>query len=288
MSFFKLKPHILPTDIVLLAYLFITTIYMLIFHSNIESFWQVMGARLLIVVVLVQIILLHKTTNILWVKNLHLLFPIFLMGYLYGETHYMNHGLIAVNLDPYFMEMDQFIFGYQPSILFSKKYNNWLFSELMYMGYISYYFQVIVITLYAYIKEKEKLNQSIFIIFNSFLIYYLVYAILPVVGPQFHLIGADGLPPQSGFFSEFMQQINHNFEKPTGAFPSSHVGMTLVFSYMALKFSKKLFYIFIPFTFLIMFATVYIKAHYAVDILAGILSTPIVYYLSQRMYRVFS
>ena len=288
MSSFKLKTYILPTDIVLFAYLFITTIYMLIFHGNIESFWQLMGARLLIIVVLAQIIILHKTTNSLWVKNLHLLFPLFLMGYLYGETHYMNNGVFITNLDPYFMEMDQFIFGMQPSILFSKKYNNWLFSELMYMGYISYYFQVIVITIYTYIKEKSKLNQTIFIIFNSFLIYYLVYAVLPVVGPQFHLNGVDAIPSQSGFFSEFMQLINHNFEKPTGAFPSSHVGMTLMFSYIALKYSRKLFYIFIPFTILIMFATVYIKAHYAVDILAGIISAPIVYYFSQRIYRVFS
>ena len=287
MDIYKLKHYILPTDIVLFVYLTITSIYMFIFHENIDSLWHIIGARLLIVVVMAQIIVLHKTTNSLWIKDLHILIPLFLMGYLYGETHAMNHGIFSDNLDPYFIQLDQYIFGMQPSIKFSQEFNSLFFSELMYAGYISYYFQVIGIAVFIYFKKKAILNKIVFIIFNSFLIYYLIYAVLPVVGPQFHFVGADALPMKSGFFSEFMLQINHHFEKPTGAFPSSHVGMTLIFVYMAYKFSKRLFYIFIPFTLLIMFATVYIKAHYAIDIFAGILSAPIVYWASQRLYRVF-
>lgn len=288
MNIFKLKPYILPTDIVLFAYLVVTSIYVLIFHQHIDSLWQIMGARVLIVLVMGQIMLLHKITNSIWIKELHLLIPLLLMGYLYGETHYMNQAIFHENLDPLFVQLDQSLFGMQPSILFSQYYNSHFFSELMYLGYISYYFQIIGITAVYYFKDKIKLPKTIFLIFNSFLIYYLVYAVLPVVGPQFHFDGADALPIKDGFFAEFMQWINHNFEKPTGAFPSSHVGMTFIFAFLALKTSKKLFYIFLPFTVLIIFSTVYIKAHYAVDIIGGIISAPIVFYISSKAFRLLS
>ena len=284
MAIFKRHDYILPTDIVLFAYLAITTIYMLIFRDSMLDFWEVLGARFVVVLVMAQIIVLHKMTHSLWVKDLHILLPLFLTGYLYGETHSLNHLLISENLDPFFMNLDQKLFGFQPSLVFSEKFNKSYFGELMYLGYISYYLQMIVLALFVYFKDKAQLIKTVFIIITSFLIYYLIFSVLPVVGPQFHFIGAEAKPPQSGFLSEFMMQINHNFEKPTGAFPSSHVGMTLIYLYLASLFSKKLMYIFLPFSLLILFATVYIKAHYAVDVFAGILSAPLIYWLSIKIY----
>jgi len=287
MATYKRPDYILPTDIMLFAYLAITSVYMLIFSSAMPDFWQVLGNRFVIILVMTQIIILHKMTPSVWIKDLHILLPLFLTAYLYGETHSLNHLLIHHNLDPFFMNMDQTIFGFQPSIVFSKKFNSHLFSEMMYLGYISYYLQMIALALFAYLKNKVQLEKIIFLIITSFLFYYLIFSFLPVVGPQFHFIGADAIPPSSGVLSDFMMYINHNFEKPTGAFPSSHVGMTLIFSYLAFRFSKKLFLLFLPFSLLILLATVYIKAHYAVDVIAGILTAPIVYWLSLKLYRSF-
>jgi len=287
MDLFKKYNFILPTDIVLFAYLALTTTYLIIFHNSASDFWQVMGARFVIVLVMSQIIYLHKITHSPWIKDLHILIPLFLTAYLYGETHSFNHLIISENIDPYFMHLDQWIFGVQPSLEFSAKFNSHFFGELMYLGYISYYFQMIILAIYVLIKQKTELDKTVFLIFTSFLIYYLVFSFIPVVGPQFYFTGTDAIPPHSGILSEFMMHINHNFEKPTGAFPSSHVGMTIIFSYLASKFSKKVFLIFLPFSLLILFATVYIKAHYAVDVIAGILSAPVVYWLSSKLYYSF-
>ena len=281
------KHSILPTDIVLFAYLALTTIYMLIFNKAIPEFWQLLGARFLIVLVMSQIIYLHKITHSPWIENLHILFPLVLTAYLYGETHSLNHLIFHENLDPFFVQLDQKIFGMQPSLAFSTKFNKHFFGELMYLGYISYYFQMIILALYALIKRKNELDKTVFLIFTAFVLYYTIFSFLPVVGPQFHLTGTEALPPHTGPISEFMMIINHNFEKPTGAFPSSHVGMTLIFSHLAFRLSKKLFFVFLPFSFLILFATVYIKAHYAVDVIGGIITAPIFYWISLKLYRAF-
>jgi hypothetical protein len=73
-------------------------------------------------------------------------------------------------------------------------------------------------------------------------------------------------------------------ERPAAAFPSSHVGMMVILLYLSGKFAPKLLKILIPIGILLIFSTVYIKAHYVIDVIAGFLSVPIIYWISSRTY----
>jgi membrane-associated phospholipid phosphatase len=81
-----------------------------------------------------------------------------------------------------------------------------------------------------------------------------------------------------------MHSILFNVEKPTGAFPSSHVGLAIILSYLAYKHHKKLFYITLPFVTGICFATVYLKEHYVIDVLAAFLIAPVFVYTGNFVY----
>jgi membrane-associated phospholipid phosphatase len=118
----------------------------------------------------------------------------------------------------------------------------------------------------------------------SFYLYYVIYAILPVAGPQYYFdtIANEPIPPY--FFGKIMHHILLNVEQPTGAFPSSHVGLAIILNYIAFKHLKTLFYISLPFVIGICFATVYLKAHYAVDVLAALISAPIFIWISSLVY----
>ena len=60
-------------------------------------------------------------------------------------------------------------------------------------------------------------------------------------------------------------------ERPTAAFPSSHVGMSTICMLLALVAKRKwLFWVMLPFWILLVFGTVYIKAHYAIDSIFGL------------------
>ena len=77
-------------------------------------------------------------------------------------------------------------------------------------------------------------------------------------------------------------------EEPTGAFPSSHVGIILILAYLCYKEMPKLFWVTLPFAIAICFATVYLKAHYLIDVIAGIISVPVIFKLSDFIYRKLS
>ena len=74
-------------------------------------------------------------------------------------------------------------------------------------------------------------------------------------------------------------------ERPTAAFPSSHVGVSTILMIMAWRGSKKLFACLLPLYLLLCGATVYIQAHYLIDAIAGFISAFVLYVLVIKMFK---
>ena len=68
-------------------------------------------------------------------------------------------------------------------------------------------------------------------------------------------------------------------ERPTAAFPSSHVGIATVVLWLAWESkNRKVIYVCLPFAVLLFFGTFYILAHYAIDAIAGLFFGTIFYF----------
>ena len=81
-----------------------------------------------------------------------------------------------------------------------------------------------------------------------------------------------------GFFYKMVENAHEAGERPTAAFPSSHVGISTVLMLLAWHTRQmKLVWLLVPFFVLMFFATVYIRAHYAIDALAGLVSGGLLY-----------
>ncbi len=219
---------------------------------------------------------------------IRIIYPLFLLSFFYGETAFLNHFFINKNLDYIFMQIDQKVFGFQPALMFSKVYHRYWLSELLNFAYLSFLFMPLFVGILFYRYRKQHFEKVIFTIVTSFLIFYILFIIFPVVGPQFYWHGADAKAVESGFFSKAVKFIQKIAEHPTGAFPSSHVGVSLIISFLLFKYFKKAFYFIAPLSFLILFATVYIKAHYAIDVLGGIVFAFIIYRISNLLWNGFN
>ena len=93
-----------------------------------------------------------------------------------------------------------------------------------------------------------------------------------------------------GFFYHLVEDAKAAGERPTAAFPSSHVGISTICMFLiAHARNYKLLAILAPLYFLLCCATVYIQAHYLVDAIAGVISAILVYlplfYFSKRMVK---
>ena len=207
-----------------------------------------------------------------------------LMTFLYKETAILNT-LIFPKIDEFLSNLDQNIFKFQPSIEFSKHFNSLFFSELFYFGYFCYYLLPLVVLGILYKFLPQKIEEFGFILITSFLLYYFIFIIIPAEGPQFYFTFPDNYIEAQGIFGNAIKLIQKNGEAPTAAFPSSHVGISVIVIFWLYQNFRKSVKYFLPFVILLMFSTVYIKAHYFVDVVAGFLTAPIVFFLTFKFYK---
>ncbi len=231
-----------------------------------------------------------------------------LLAYWYPETYEFNS--VFQNLDHLFAEWEQILFGGQPSLWFSEACPEIWFSEPFNMGYFAYYPMILLVALFYFFCRYAQYEKATFIIMCSFFIYYLIYIFVPVVGPQFYFqaIGLENpshghysemgtyfaqhtemLPApgdSEGFFYNLVGNAQASGERPTAAFPSSHIGISGILMILAFRSSRKLAWVMMPFFVLLCCATVYIQAHYLIDAIAGIISAPLIYLCSKGIYQI--
>jgi membrane-associated phospholipid phosphatase len=211
------------------------------------------------------------------------LFFYVLLAFFYGETAHLNTFFFP-KIDPVISSWDQWIFNFQPSVLFSEILNQSFFSELMYFGYFSYYLTPLLSLIVIWKYKKSYFEEFSFLLLSAYFVYYMIFIFLPAEGPQFYFPVPFNQVESHGLFGTIVKLIQHYGEAPTAAFPSSHIGVSVIILILLFKNHKTLFKIFLPFCIILMFSTVYIKAHYFVDVIAGLVSAPVILLLNKHLY----
>lgn len=89
-------------------------------------------------------------------------------------------------------------------------------------------------------------------------------------------------------FYQMVVDAHNAGERPTAAFPSSHVGVTTILMILAWDSrNRRMFYCILPLYILLCLSTVYIYAHYAIDVFAGWVSAVAIYALLYFGYNKF-
>ena len=228
------------------------------------------------------------------------------LSWWYPDTYELNR--VLPNLDHLFAGAEQALFGCQPSLLFSRLAPWPWFSELMCLGYISYFPLIAITVLYYFFRRYQEFRPMAFIMLATFFAYYVIFIFLPVTGPQFYYLAAgadqiaDGVFPSlgdwflthsermstpgwsDGFFYHLLEVAHNAGERPTAAFPSSHVGVTTVIMLLALRTRcRSLIGTVFIFYVIMCFATVYIYAHYVIDALGGLVTGVFFYSLFRKV-----
>ena len=232
-----------------------------------------------------------------------------LLSYWYPDTFEFNR--IFPNLDHLFATLESDLFSCQPALLFDQVCSGLFWREAFNMGYWLYYPMIALVSFYYFFCRPKEAERCTFVIMASFFLYYIIYIFLPVAGPQFYFpvigeeIAAAGPYPElgdyfnlhpeitiaqegkGGLFTELVGMAQGAGERPTAAFPSSHIGVTTILVMLAYRAKKWLFAVMFPVYVLLCCATVYIKAHYLVDAIAGLVTGVLVYYLTTWLYKKF-
>ena len=296
------KKGLFALEWVMLGYMAITLLTMLFTYTKLVNPEAMLWGRLRVLAMTAALWAVYRMVPCRLTKMVRIMAQLALLAWWYPDTYEINR--MFPNLDHIFAGWEQDLFGCQPALYFAKALPWAVVSELMSMGYFMYYPMIALVTLYYFFCKYYESERVAFVLLTSFFVYYVVFIYVPVVGPTFYYdaVGikdithgifpamgnyfnthTDCLPTPGytdGFFYQLVEEAKSAGERPTAAFPSSHVGVGTICMLLTWHSgNRKMLYSMLPFYVFLCMATVYIQAHYLIDALAGLVSGIIIYFV---------
>ena len=190
--------------------------------------------------------------------------------------------------DRFLADLDYSIWHANPTVWLERLQTPWMtdFFQLAYALFVP------AVLLVPFLLWKERrfgdFRYSAFLIAGGFLASYVGYLIVPARGPRF-LFDHLQAPLEGGVLVHVLRAGLDWLESAHyDCFPSGHTELTMIAWWSSRQISNGLFAVYSAYTLCIIFATVYLRYHYSVDVVAGALVAAALIALGPAMYRILS
>ena len=208
-------------------------------------------------------------------------FPFLLLCACYYALY--NNLILRVNphlADATLAKIDGLILGNQPSFLLQPFIRPWL-TDFFYTVYFSHVIFFPGIALYFYVKKEKPAFRRLMMGFLTIMLLGVTsYLLVPAVGPEVFFAEqyTTGLRGQA--LSKSVDYIISLGRVGNDCFPSLHVGIPLLLTFYIRCYYRKLFMPALLYVAGMCFATVYLRYHYLIDVIAAFAYAPAAYWLN--------
>jgi membrane-associated phospholipid phosphatase len=204
--------------------------------------------------------------------------------FIYTQSSSIAHALHGKDYDDLLIGADRWLFGSDPTV-WMYQFTHPIITEGLQLAYSSYYLFFIALFFEFYRRsDRSDFYSGGMMIVYGFYLSYVGYMLLPAVGPRFTLHDFFALDKELPglFLTPYLREIiNSGGGISAGtlnpievvhrdAFPSGHTQLTLTAMYLAFSLHSKNRWWLLVVGSLLIIATVYLRYHYVVDVLAGI------------------
>ena len=191
------------------------------------------------------------------------------------------------DVDPWLIQIDFFLFGVHPTVWIERWIVPWL-TDIMSFTYVSYYFLPVILVTTLYLKNQtQELDKSIFVLAFGYYISFIGYILFPAIGPRHTLTHLQSVPLEGSLLTDLVRDglnaIEHN---KRDCMPSGHTQIVLMVLFLAYRYQRILFYIFLPLVCGLILSTVYLRYHYVIDLIAGASIAIGCMIVGPRLYRI--
>lgn len=204
------------------------------------------------------------------VREIRQTYPILLLLLFYAEVDlYVKLLHEPPGYDALVQSWDALLFGGHPHVYLSKFLSGRIWSELFHFFYVSYYALVVCSFFFVWSRRPSKFPRFSFVVTGMFASFMLIFMAFPVAGPLAEgsiSINTSGIFPRIVSWIYAPLRMNGIW---TGAFPSSHVGMSVGIVCMIRSQSSWARFLQWALVCGIAVSTTYGGFHYAIDAVAG-------------------
>ncbi len=215
--------------------------------------------------------------------------PFFILLFMYFSLWgNATHMMITHDRDAELIAWDQRLFGFQASVALQRMVSP-LMTAWMEFGYFFHLPNIPIVACFIYIwRPRERFREMMCGVLAVTAFGLMGYLLVPAIGPMYTLRDQFTVPLSQPFLILNQQADFVDFARvQRDVFPSLHVGISFVVWLYAYRNSRSLFWILSPFILSLWLSTVYLRYHYLVDVLAGLILAPLCFWLSNWMFKRF-
>ena len=279
----RLRRPLFGTDLIVLGMAVVLSILVLVFHRRIAHpslylLYHLLG------VVLVMLTLYGEalTGRRLWTLARHW-YPAVLVPAVFREFHFLIPQINPHRYDAELLRIDTLLFGDVRATLLPMMKPAVV--DLLHLCYWTYFILPLALALATYRHRNPRPFRAIMsICVFGWFISYLGYLLIPAVGP-YAIEAPEALIPQGGVIARTLHAklLEIEWSMPD-AFPSGHVLLTLLVLACAWRTRRTFFWIAALPAIGLILATVALRYHYLVDIIASFALAPVAAYFGLAIH----
>ena len=270
-----------PVDKVILAYFTFAVVVLLGWWSRIDGAPALFAAHVLGGALIVFQVKRPNRTS--WIfRNWY---PLPFVASCYKEMALFVPAVRGTDYDRALATVDYRFWGANPTVWIERLHSP-IFTEFL-QGIYTLFIPAVLFVAFLLWRKRQfaEFQHYAFLIALGFLVSYLGYLAVPARGPRFLLRDLQHFPLEGLWLFHAMQNMLDKLESAHyDCFPSGHTELTILAWWGSRLISKRLFLLYTAYTPCIIFATVYLRYHYSVDLLAGAVTAGLLILMAPVFY----
>jgi membrane-associated phospholipid phosphatase len=274
-----------PADFVTISFFLFLTALNLLFHARVKEWFLLIIVNLAVVATIVWLANSAERKKSRLLIGIHRWYLYIAVLSAFKEIYLMVHPIHPVDYDQLLIAIDRWMFGVDPTVWMAQ-FIHPVVTEVLQLAYFGYYviFIILGVELYRH-YPIQAFDRAAFMIVYGFYLSYVGYFMLPAVGPRFtlhHFAVMDAelpgllLTEYLRAFINWAESIPPNIPNPADfvqrdVFPSGHTQLAMIVTWLAFVNKTKKRWLIALITALMILGTVYLRYHYVIDLVAGLL-----------------
>ena len=269
-----------PTDRLAVGFIGLLTVIAVAFCGRVPYWWALVCVHAIAIAAILGLVRLHDLRRGPVTRFIRYWYPLPLVPAIFSELGLLVEYVHPVNFNTALMRIDLAIFGGHPCVMLERIAFPVL-TDFLQLMYASYYFLPLVVPVILWrARRYREFRVATAVLAAAFFSSYIGYFAVPATAPRFipEIQAEHATEDVEGvFITPVIRPVIDGLEPlQFDCFPSGHTEIALVSMLLAFFFTRRAFWVMLPIVVSLIFSTVYLRYHYAIDVFAGILLAVIV------------
>lgn len=202
--------------------------------------------------------------------------PMVILAFIYENLHDLTDAIRPEVVDGTLRRIDEVLFGVEPTLALQAIVTPWL-SEVMTFAYALYFVHPLILLTLLYQRRDLLGFRELFLALNlCFYLGFVGYILVPAVGPRYYIPNEFQVELNGPWLTTTLSAVWSSLQSAKrDCFPSLHTAISTLSLIYLVRYRKSfrggrlLLGVLAPTIVLLWISTIYLRYHWAIDVLAG-------------------